>query len=149
MSPSGATRIPPKVSLSSFVLVAPPCRVQELLLDLSLQNQLPRAGYALTLYIALQWRPPGCLMVACFGGRGLDRGHLLPAAIGYTPTPLTGAIMIFVPCLNSSLEFILVFGLRCAILTPSFAFLLWALEKITVSSILRCSNISTSIFLDL
>ena len=33
----------------------------------------------------------------------------------------------------------------CAILTPSFAFLLWALEKIPVSSIRKCSNISTSI----
>ena len=45
---------------------------------------------------------------------------------------LTGCIMMFVPCLNSSFEFILVFGSRCAILTPSFAFLLWALEKIPV-----------------
>ena len=35
------------------------------------------------------------------------------------------------------------FGSRCAILTPSFAFLLWALEKIPVSSIRKCSNIST------
>ena len=52
---------------------------------------------------------------------------------------------MLVPCLNSSLEFILVSGLRFAILTPSFAFLLWALEKIPVSSILKCSNISTSI----
>ena len=42
------------------------------------------------------------------------------------PTPLTGRIMILVPCLNSLHEFILLSGSRLAILTPSFAFLLWA-----------------------
>ena len=47
----------------------------------------------------------------------------------YSPTPLTGLIMIFVPCLNSSLEFILVSGFRCDIRTPSLAFLLCGLKN--------------------
>ena len=42
----------------------------------------------------------------------------------YSPTPLTGLIVMLVPCLNSSREFILVSGFRFEIRTPSLAFLL-------------------------
>ena len=54
-----------------------------------------------------------------------------------TPTPLTGCIMMLVPCRNSSREFILVVGSKCAILTPSLAFLLWGFSKNWVGSILK------------
>ena len=40
--------------------------------------------------------------------------------------------MIFVPCLNSSFEFILVSGFRFEILTPSLAFLLCGLTNTPV-----------------
>ena len=40
MIPSGATQLPPKGSLSSTVLVAPPCRVYELLLGLVVEARI-------------------------------------------------------------------------------------------------------------
>ena len=73
----------------------------------------------------------------------LEQGHLLPTGIVYNPTPLTGTKNRLVPCINSSLLFILVSGSRWAILTPSSAFLLWALEKNCTTSILKCENIGT------
>ena len=63
----------------------------------------------------------------------------------HTPTPLIALIIILVPWRNSSLEFILVSGSRCDILTPSLAFLLCGLKKIPVWIISKCSNISISI----
>ena len=62
-----------------------------------------------------------------------------------TPTPLTGLIVMLVPCLNSSLEFILVSGFRFEILTPSFAFLLCGLKNTPVFAMLKCSKVVISI----
>ena len=42
----------------------------------------------------------------------------------HSPTPRLGRMVMLVPCLNSSFEFILVSGFRCEIRTPSLAFLL-------------------------
>ena len=47
-----------------------------------------------------------------------------PQIAPHKPTPRTGTKKRFVPCINSSLLFILVSGSRWAILTPSSAFLL-------------------------
>ena len=55
----------------------------------------------------------------------------------HIPTPRTGTKNRLVPCMNSSLLFILVSGSRCAILTPSSAFRLCALEKNRTTSILK------------
>ena len=63
----------------------------------------------------------------------------------HNPTPRTGTKNRFVPCMNSSLLFILVSGSRCAILTPSSAFLLCALVKNRTTSILKCENNGTDI----
>ena len=63
----------------------------------------------------------------------------------YSPTPLTGLIAMFVPCLNSSFEFILVSGFRCEIRTPSLAFLLCGLKNTPVLFMLKCSKIGISI----
>ena len=63
----------------------------------------------------------------------------------HNPTPLTGTKNRFVPCMNSSLLFILVSGSRCAIRTPSSAFLLCALVKNRTTSILKCENNGTDI----
>ena len=79
---------------------------------------------------------------------GLVVGHLLLllcCSEFYSPSPLTGLIVMFVPCLNSSLEFILVTGLRFEILTPSFAFLLCGLKNTPVIAILKCSKVVISI----
>ena len=74
------------------------------------------------------------------------QGWLLVTCSGfYSPSPLTGLIVMFVPCLNSSLEFILVTGLRFEILTPSFAFLLCGLKNTPVIAILKCSKVVISI----
>ena len=62
-----------------------------------------------------------------------------------TPNPLTGLIVILVPCRNSSLEFILVSGFRCEIRTPSFAFLLCGFRNVPFKLISKCSNGVTSI----
>ena len=59
----------------------------------------------------------------------------------HSPTPLTGLMVILVPCLNSSLEFIRVSGLRCEIRTPSLAFLLCGLTNTPVLLMLKCSKI--------
>ena len=75
-----------------------------------------------------------------------SQGWLLVTCSGfYSPSPLTGLIVMFVPCLNSSLEFILVTGLRFEILTPSFAFLLCGLKNTPVIAILKCSKVVISI----
>ena len=63
----------------------------------------------------------------------------------HNPTPRTGIKNRFVPCVNSSLLLILVSGSRCAILTPSPAFLLCALKKNRTTSILKWENIGTEI----
>ena len=68
-----------------------------------------------------------------------------PTLALHNPTPRTGTKNRFVPCMNSSLLFILVSGSRCAILTPSSAFLLCALAKNCTTSILKCENIGTDI----
>ena len=63
-----------------------------------------------------------------------------------SPTPLTTLRQILVPCLNSSFEFSLVAGSRWAILTPSWAFLLWGCLKYCTGFIVKCKNIGMSIF---
>ena len=96
------------------------------------------------------WTPPRCVTrllltttppppssPCCSGSPDIAAHH--------TPTPLVALIDMFVPWRNSSLEFILVSGFRCEILTPSFAFLLCGLKKIPVWVILKCSKIWNSI----
>ena len=76
-----------------------------------------------------------------------SQGWLLVTCSGfYSPSPLTGLIVMFVPCLNSSLEFILVTGLRFEILTPSFAFLLCGLKNTPVIAIVPYWSVPRLLF---
>ena len=89
MSPSGATRFSPQGSLSSIVLVAPPCRVQELLLCLSPQSQLTRAGLV-DPKLHEQLLPPSCRTV-------LPLPLVLQARIKDTSSLVTRLQMMTIP----------------------------------------------------
>ena len=95
----------------------------------------------------LCWPPPSSFDNNChFVIIGLQKfgGTSILVEI-YKPTPLTGTRNRFAPCINSSLLFILVSWSRWEILTPSSAFLLWALEKNFTRSILKWEYIGTAI----
>ena len=92
------------------------------------------------------WTPQDLLMFTWCHQPLLPPSAALPACPPlYSPTPLTGLIVMLVPCLNSSFEFILVSGFRCEIRTPSLAFLLCGLTNTPVLVMLKCSKIVISI----
>ena len=120
---------PANLQSSSFLILVPRSMGTSTLVKADVDDD-PSPSQLLSVGHRASWRPLHRLLL--FQPR-------------YSPTPLTGLIMIFVPCLNSSLEFILVSGFRWEILTPSLAFLLCGLTNIPVLFMLKCSKIVISI----